>query len=115
MRRACHPVQTHEPWLAGEGYQEYLIRDSLKGEQRIVARFITQFETCTSFYRFFKGPGNPPQAYMWMMVPAPFGPGSIHRLITYKSWLDLEFAVGEVNFKDLIRCLAEGSIGATIN
>jgi hypothetical protein len=115
MRRACHPEQSHELWLAGEGYQEYLIPDSLKGEQRIVARFITQFVTSTSFYRFLLGPENPPQAYMWMAVPAPFGPGCIQRLIPYESWPDLEFAVGEVNFKDLIRCLAEGSLGITAN
>jgi hypothetical protein len=115
MKRACHPDQTHEPWLAGEGYQEYLFPDSLKGEQRIVARFITQFETFTSFYRFFKGPENPPQAYMWMMVPAPFGPGFVHRLIPFDSWRDLEFAVGDLDLKDLVRCLAEGSIGLTAN
>jgi hypothetical protein len=115
MRRACHLDVSPGTWFAGEGCQEYLIPDSLKGEQRIVARFITQFETSTSFYRFFKGPENPPQAYMWMMVPAPFGPGCIHRLIAYQSWLDLEFAVGDLNFKDLIRCLAEGSIEAATN
>ena len=115
MRRACHPDQTHETWWDDGEYQEYLIPDSLKGEQRMVARFITQFATTTSFYRFLKGPGNPSQAYMWMMVPAPFGPGSVHRLIPFDSWRDLEFAVGDPPFKDLVRCLAEGSLGLTLS
>jgi hypothetical protein len=104
-----------EPWLGTEEYREYLIPDSLKGEQKIVARFITQFETATSFYRFFKSPDNPPQAYMWMMIPAPFGPGFVHRLLAFSTWGDLETAVGNPLFKDLIRCLAEGSIGITGN
>ncbi len=115
MSRACYPDHPCEPCLAGDDYQEYLIPDTLKGEQRIMARFITQFETSTSFYRFFKGPEIPPRAYMWMMVPAPFGPGFVHRLIPYDSWVDLELAVGDHNLKDLIRCLAEGSIGIADN
>lgn len=115
MRKACHPNQTHEPWLSDGDYQEYLIPDSIKGDQRIVACFITQFATPTSFYRFFKGPEPQPQAYMWMMAPAPFGPGFVHRLIPFDSWGDLEFAVGDLEFKDLVRCLAEGSIGLTVN
>jgi len=115
MRRACHPDPAQEPWLGDGDYQEYLIPDSIKGDQRIVARFITQFATPKSFFRFFKGQGNPPQAYMWMMAPAPFGPGFVHRLIPYDSWGDLEFAVGDLDLKDLIRCLAEGSIGLTVN
>jgi hypothetical protein len=113
--RPFYVDQADEPWLGRAGYQEFVIPDSLKGEQKIVARFITQFETATSFYRFFKGPENPPQAYMWMMVPAPFGPGFIHRLIAFDSWQDLEFAVGDLELKDLIRCLAEGSLGITNN
>ncbi len=115
MRRSCHPDQTHEPWWGDGDYQEYRIPDSLKGEQRMVARFITQFATPTSFYRFLKGPGHPPQAYMWMMVPAPFGPGSVHRLIPFDSWGDLEFAVGDLDFADLVRCLAESSLGLTVS
>jgi hypothetical protein len=107
--------QAGEPWLGGEEFLEYLIPDSLKGEQRIVARFITQFETDTSFYRFFKSPEDPPQTYMWMMVPAPFGPGFIHRLIPFDTCGDLECAVGDLVFKDLIRCLAEGCIGIMNN
>ena len=50
-----------------------------------------------------------------MMVPAFFGPGFIHRLVPYESWMNLEFAVGEVKNKDLIRCLAEGVIGLTVH
>jgi hypothetical protein len=115
MRRSLHPDQAPDPSLAEQASQEYIIPDTIKGEQKIVAHFITQFETQTSFYRFFKSPGNPPQAYMWMMVPAPFGPGFMHRLIPYESWMNLEFAVGEVKNKELIRCLAEGVIGLTVH
>jgi len=115
MTRALYADQACAPSLDGEEYREYLIPDSLKGEQKIVARFITQFETATSFYRFFKGPESPPQAYMWMMLPAPFGPGFVHRLIPYESWRDLEFVVADSDIKELIRCLAEGSIGITNN
>lgn len=115
MRRACRADPASDSWLATDDYQEYLIPDSLKGEQRIVARFITQFQTPTSFYRFFKGPEPQPQAHMWMMVPAPFGPGFVHRLIAYDSWVDLEWAVGDHHLKDLIRCLAESSLGVTNN
>jgi hypothetical protein len=115
MRKVCRTDQAPEPWLGTEDYQEYLIPDTLKGDQRIVARFVTQFATPTSFYRFFKGPGQQPQAYMWMMVPAPFGPGFVHRLIAYDSWLDLESAVGDHHLKDMIRCLAEGSLGLANN
>jgi hypothetical protein len=50
-----------------------------------------------------------------MMTPAPFGPGFVHRLIPFDSWKDLEFAVGDFDMKDLVRCLAEGSIGLTAN
>jgi hypothetical protein len=115
MSRACYPDQAPEPWLGDGEYQEYLIPDTIKGDQRIFARFITQFTTATSFYRFFKTPENPSQAYLWMMVPAPFGPGFVHRLIPFNSWNELEFAVGDFEFKDLVRCLAEGSIGLTLN
>jgi hypothetical protein len=115
MMQTFYADQSGEPWLGGEEFQEYLIPDSIKGDQKIVARFITQFETATSFYRFFKGPENPPQAYMWMMVPAPFGPGFIHRLVPFEFWEDLAFVVGDLEFTDLIRCLAEGSIGIKIN
>jgi hypothetical protein len=115
MRRACNLDQIQESWSDDGDCREYLIPDSIKGEQRIMARFITQFATSTSFYRFFKGPEAPPRAYMWMMVPAPFGPGFIHRLIPFDSWGDLAFAVGDLECKDLIRCLAEGSIGITSN
>lgn len=115
MSRACHPDPAQEFWWGDGDYREYLIPDSLKGDQRIVARFITQFATAASFFRFFTGPGNPPQAYMWMMTPAPFGPGFVHRLIPFDSWGDLEFAVGDFDMKDLVRCLAEGSIGLTNN
>ena len=115
MKRTLYADQQGEPWLGTEEYREYLIPDSLKGDQKIVARFITQFETGTSFYRFFKSPKNPPQTYMWMMVPAPFGPGFVHRLIPFDTWGDLEPAVGDLVFKDLIRCLAEGSLGITSN
>jgi hypothetical protein len=115
MRRSCYSNQAPEPWLGDGDYQEYLIPDSIKGDQRIFARFITQFSTSTSFFRFFKGPENPPQAYMWMMVPAPFGPGFIHRLIPFDSWGELDFAVGDCDFKDLVRCLAEGSIGLNLS
>jgi hypothetical protein len=115
VMQTVYADQAGEPWLGGEEFREYLIPDSLKGEQIIVARFITQFQTATSFYRFFKSPGHPPQAYMWMMVPAPFGPGFVHRLLPFDSWKDLEFAVGDLVFRDLIRCLAEGSIGIISN
>jgi hypothetical protein len=115
MRRACQANPAPEPWEGDGDYREYLIPDTLKGDQRIVARFITQFATPVSFFRFFKGPENPPQAYMWMMTPAPFGPGFVHRLIPFDSWKDLEFAVGDFDMKDLIRCFAEGSIGLTAN
>jgi hypothetical protein len=115
MTRSLYVDREGEPWLGTEEYREYLIPDCLKGDQKIVARFITQFETATSFYRFFKGPENPPQAYMWMMVPAPFGPGFVHRLIPFETWGDLEGAIGDLVFKDLIRCLAEGSIGIANN
>ena len=115
MTYPLYADQEGEPWLGTEEYREYLIPDSLKGNQKIVARFVTQFETSTSFYRFFRGPENPLQAYMWMMVPAPFGPGFVHRLIPFTTWGDLEFAVGDHVFKDLIQCLAEGSIGITSN
>ncbi len=115
MSRVCYPDQAPEPCLGDGEYQEYLIPDTIKSDQRIFARFITQFATNSSFYRFFKGPEDPPQAYMWMMVPAPFGPGFVHRLIPFNSWGELEFAVGDFELKDLVRCLAEGSIGLTLN
>jgi hypothetical protein len=115
MTSPIYADQVGEPWLGTEEYREYLIPDTLKGDQKIVARFITQFETDASFYRFFKSPDNPPQAFMWMMVPAPFGPGFVHRLIPFETWGDLEFAVGDHVCKDLIRCLAEGSIGIRHN
>jgi len=115
MTLPLYADQDGEPWLGTEEYREYLVPDTLKGDQKIVARFVTQFETANSFFRFFKGPENPPQAYMWMMVPAPFGPGFVHRLIPFDSWGDLELAVGDLEFKDLVRCLAEGSIGITCN
>jgi len=107
--------QAGEPWLGGDEFREYIVLDALKGEQKIVARFITQFQNDTSFYRFFKSSDDPPQAYMWMMVPAPFGPGFVHRLIPYDTWGDLAGAVGDLIFTDLIRCLAEGSIGIMYN
>jgi len=45
----------------GDGdYQEYFVPDSIKGDQRIFARFITQFSTATSFFRFFNDPSGLP-------------------------------------------------------
>jgi hypothetical protein len=111
--KALPPNQEIDPVVVDSEYREFIIPDSLKGEQRIIARFVTQLETPSSFYRFFQGPENPPKAYLWMMVPAPWGPGFIHRLIQYEAWRDLECAVGDIKNKDLVKCLAEGSIGIT--
>ena len=81
MRRSLHPDQAPDPSLAKQEYQEYIIPDTLKGEQKIVARFITQFETPTSFYRFFRSADNPPGLYVddgtgsfWAWIHSPAGP-----------------------------------------
>jgi hypothetical protein len=107
--------QAPDPSLAKQAYPESIIWDPIQGEQKIFARLISQFETPTSCYHFSQSPDNPPQAYMWMMVPAPLGPGFMDRLIPYDDWMNLEFAVGEVKCKELLRCLADGVVGLAVH
>lgn len=52
---------------------------------------------------------------MWMMVPAAVWTRVRAAVIPYESWRDLEFVVADSDIKDLICCLAEGSIGITNN
>ena len=56
MRRSLHPDQAPDPSLAKQEYQEYIIPDTIKGEQKIVARFITQFETQRASTAFSEAP-----------------------------------------------------------
>lgn len=92
------------------GFHTLVIEDTLKGMQEVFVRLVSERKGIFGIYRFLVGEGG--EAYMWMVIKSPFGPGVIQRLIQFSSWQELEVHVGS---DWVLQSMAEGILADTIH